>query len=417
MLKNEYIVFYPSNWLYNAGVIGFLKVLEELEDLEEKFEFTPDGKVKVPSKVFVRATDVLPTSIKALVKYFTKDEDIERWLNKKDKDGISNKEKFRYKVQTDFKNKEELGYRYFQTWGKLFGSRAPYQNLVQQGEWGDFSFISLIEEVVRNLDSKDLVCGFCNRKNISENWLRKRGSLEKRVSIMADPHTHAAQLGASIGEFPNSFWHNKWTTFICPLCVLMLIHHHVSFVSFNGSEIFINVPDFRLIYDLNNFLHTFIREYRAYGLEKLLGSTFIYWALKRKTLLGAWTLMNIEVIIKKRVRTAENRSETVIDYFDLPFHVTRILLDPEIASIIDKIGEEKIFDLIIEGKFSELEKINHIVLKTVLKLHNKEVVSADDPITKYISNYKDLSHLQRISKLLPKLYAKILKVLQTGGLR
>lgn len=379
MQKNDHIVFYPSNWLYNAGVVGFLKTLEEFENTEEgKFEFTSDGRVIIPLQVFIRDSNSLPTSIKALIKKY---------------------------IIKEYSEKE-LGDSYIQLWGKLFASNAPYQNLVQRKEWEEYRFIELIEEIVKNLNSKDLTCGFCKKKNISQEWFEKKGkTLEKRITILAHPHT--ADLGASIGEFPNAFWNNKNSIFICPLCVFMLIHHKFSFIPFNDSEIFINTPNFKLTYDLNKFFNA-IRTYKEYEIEKLLGSTFLQWAIKRKTLLGAWTIMNIEVIIKRK------KPETVVDYFDLPFHITRILLDPEIASLIDKIGEEKIFDLIIKGNFSELEKVNYYVLKTILKLHNKEKVSENDPIREYIGNHSNLEHLYKISTLIPQLYTKILKVLKAG---
>jgi len=34
--KEEYITLYPSNWLYNASILGFLKVLEH--DKKNDFE-------------------------------------------------------------------------------------------------------------------------------------------------------------------------------------------------------------------------------------------------------------------------------------------------------------------------------------------------------------------------------------------
>ncbi|MCM8809761.1 MAG: hypothetical protein NC934_06300, partial [Candidatus Omnitrophica bacterium] len=138
------------------------------------------------------------------------------------------------------------------------------------------------------------------------------------------------------------------------------------------------------------------------------------WAIKRRTLLGAWTMMNIEMIIERRVQTGPKQSETIIDYFDLPHHITQILLDHEIADLINRIGEEKIFDLIVAGKFSELEKANYFVLRALLKLKNNEKLSENDPVTKYIDD-KNKDHLSKISNLLPELYAKIIKTLKSGG--
>jgi len=109
--------------------------------------------------------------------------------------------------------------------------------------------------------------------------------------------------------------------------------------------------------------------------------------------------MNIEVIIKK---------QGMIDYFDLPENITKILLDYEIASLIERIGEEKIFDLILQGKFSELEKANYFGLRAILKLKNGEDISKNDLIRKYF-RVCELNHLQKASKILPELYIKILE--------
>ena len=52
--------------------------------------------------------------------------------------------------------------------------------------------------------------------------------------------------------------------------------------------------------------------------------------------------MNIEVIIKR-----SEGGKFFIDYFDLPYSITKILLDYEIANLINQINEEKIFELIL----------------------------------------------------------------------
>jgi len=84
--------------------------------------------------------------------------------------------------------------------------------------------------------------------------------------------------------------------------------------------------------------------------------------------------MNIEVIIKS---WHKEEKKGIIDYFDLPQDITKILLDYEIASLIEEIKEEKIFDLILQGKFSEIEKANYFVLKAILKLKNKEKIGGE----------------------------------------
>jgi CRISPR-associated protein Cst1 len=386
------ITLYPSNWLYNASVTGFLKILNE-EDFEQ-VEFN-DGALKLPKQWFI-ADETYPISYagRLLINKLVSQEDLEDWLKQ-------NEEKYKEFVEKHFYANPEEGYKYVRAWGHLFASGKPFQNLIQikkKEEWLEFQFFKLVEKFVEE-ENGDLRCNFCQKRNISLEFLRREKTLEKRLIVFANSHT--SKLGASIGEFPNSFWNNKSSIFICPFCVYLLIHHdRFALIKTPEGEIFINAPDFKLIWDLNNFTEKLLAKSKEYEVRKILGSSLLQWAVKRRTLLGAWTMMNIEVIVKKG---------SIIDYFDLPPDITKILLDYEIASLIEEINEEKIFDLILAGNFSELEKANYFVLRAILKLKKKEEINKNDPITKYFTKYNDLQYLRKVSLMLPKLYGKILE--------
>jgi CRISPR-associated protein Cst1 len=392
----EKIILYPSNWLYNAGVVGLLKILKE-EDLK-KVEFD-SGNVRIPKDWFIPKDEFpIPYIGRLLIDKIVSDEDLNDWLPKKDKKSEkTNEEKYKDFVNKHFSNFHKEGYKYVRARGKLFGSNTPFQNLVQPKEWSEFQLFELIKDFVEQDNNGQLVCTFCKRKNIPFEFLKKEKSLEKRLIIFADPHTD--ELGASIGKFPNSFWNNKSSIFICPFCVYLFIHHRLAFIPTSEGEIFINAPDFKLIWDLNRFAENILTKSKEYEIRKILGSSLLQWAIKRRALLGAWTMMNIEVIVKKG---------DTIDYFDLPQDITKILLDPEIANLIERINEEKIFDLILRGKFSEIEKANYFVLKAILKLKKKEKISENDPIKKYFTN-DNLEYLKKVSEILPELYLKILE--------
>jgi CRISPR-associated protein Cst1 len=406
MTKNS-ITLYPSNWLYNAGVVGLLKILKE-EDLK-KVEFD-SGNVRIPKDWFIPKDEFpIPYVGKLLTDKIVSEKDLNDWLQNKDKGGKTNEEKYKDFVNKHFSNFYKEGYKYVRAGGKwFFGSKTPFQNLVQQKEWLEFQLFKLIKNFVEQDNNGQLVCTFCKRKNIPFEFLKKEKSLEKRLIIFADPHTD--ELGASIGKFPNSFWNNKSSIFICPYCVYLFIHHRLAFIPTSEGEIFINASDFKLIWDLNRFAENLLQKSKEYEIRKILGSSLLQWAIKRRTLLGAWTMMNIEVIIKS---WHKEEKKWIIDYFDLPQNITKILLDYEIASLIEEINEEKIFDLILQGKFSELEKANYFVLRTILKLKNKEKnkekISKNDPITKYFTKYQDFNYLKKVSEILPELYIKILE--------
>jgi CRISPR-associated protein Cst1 len=399
---NNQLILYPSNWIYNASVIGLLKVINENELDSSKFEQIEfkNGTIRIPKEwFFLSKNETIPYLTSLLIKKIVDDEDLKDWKEKKDKKGKTNKEKYKYLVDQYFPNSQEEGYRYIRARGKLFGTNTPFQNLVQSGEWEKFELFKLINETLEKYNENNLTCFFCNKNNINSASIKKEKSLEKRIIIFQNPHTK--YLGPSIGEFPNSFWNNN-SVLICPLCVYLFIHHIFGFIKIQEGEIFINAPDFELIWDLNQFVENILNKHKDYNTRKILGISLLQWAIKRRTLLSSWTMMNIELIIKK---------QNNINYFELPTNITKILLDYEIANLINDINEEKIFDLILAGKFSELEKATYFTLKAIIKLINQENINENDPIKQYIKKCDDLKHLKKIASKLPILYAKILNKL------
>jgi CRISPR-associated protein Cst1 len=368
MTKNS-IALYPSNWLYNAGVVGLLKVLEYNE-----IGFEINEQVII-NKASIKA------SYKGIFKY----------------------------------HKEVLKEKKFSIWGK----NKRYPNYIQssQKEFFENHYIEALQSVEK---SKNKTCSWCEGYFISQNLIdniksKFKGNfssfIEQREKFQG---IHFAGLGAAITEVPNSFWNLNFSIPICHLCSYLIIFNHLAFIKTPEGEIFINAPDFKLIWELNRFAENLLQKSKEYEIRKILGSSLLQWAIKRRTLLGAWTMMNIEVIVKKRIVNPNTKKvETIIDYFDLPQNITKILLDYEIASLIEEINEEKIFDLILQGKFSELEKANYFVLRTILKLKNKEKnkeeISKNDPITKYFTKYQDFNYLKKVSEILPELYIKILE--------
>ena len=348
------IILYPSNWLYNAGVVGLLKVLGNIKDV--KYEIK-DGSIEIQKKGL------------------NIEEIFENW------DELT-------------KNKLKIYYK-----GKKGGTQKYYY--ANQTENSIKEKIKSLLENNKKEGSKrrgfNIFCSICGASEIVNTT-----KLQKKMLTQA----YGNILLASARTFPNSYWMLNPREIICSKCEFILMCHHIPFITLEGSnknekiEIFINSPSFTLIIDLNSFAENLLQKSKEYEVRKILGSSLLQWAIKRRTLLGAWTMMNIEVIVKKG---------SIIDYFDLPPNITKMLLDYEIASLIEEINEEKIFDLILAGKFSELEKANYFVLKTILKLKKKEEINENDPITKYFTKYNDLQYLRKVSLILPKLYGKILE--------
>jgi len=361
MSENK-ITLYPSNWLYNAGVVGLLKVLEY-----NKINFEINERVSIN-----RAA--IKESYEGILSY----------------------------------HKEVLKEKFY-----IWGKNKRYPNYIQQKQKDFFKnhYIEALQKVEKNGNKK---CSWCEGyfipseeiKNIENKFNGNFSAfMEQREKFQG---IHFAGLGAAITKVPNSFWNLNFSLPICHLCSYLIIFNHLAFIPTSEGEIFINAPDFELIWDLNKFAEEILQKSKEYEIRKIFGSSLLQWAIKRRALLGAWTMMNIEVIIKRKIKS-NNKIENIINYFDLPEKITIILLDYEIADLIERIGEERIFDLILAGKFSEIEKANYLVLKTILKLKNKEKISQNDPITKYFRNYNNLNYLQKISLILPELYIKILE--------
>ncbi|MEO0118727.1 MAG: type I-B CRISPR-associated protein Cas8b1/Cst1 [candidate division WOR-3 bacterium] len=358
------ISFIPSNWLYNASVIGFLKVLESFD--KHSFEFKDGGEIEIDRETIKKSYEKI----------------------------------FEYH-KTHFE--EEF---------KIWGNNKRYPNYIQPKQ-KDFFEKYYIESLSNVREGNSKKCSWCRGYFLSDeelNSLKKKfsGNFEKFITQREIFQAiHLRELGGAITEMPNSFWNLKFSLPICHLCSYLIIFHHFSFCKIDrNTEIFINAPDFRLIWDLNKFGEIFKEKYE---IKEILGLSLLKWAERRKVLLGSWTIMNIEVIIKR-----SEGGKFFIDYFDLPYSITKILLDYEIANLINQINEEKIFELILNGKFTELEMVNYYVLKTLLKLKNKENISQNDPIIKYLSEdkYKKKVYLEKIAKILPELYGKILKHLE-----
>jgi CRISPR-associated protein Cst1 len=372
---NNQLILYPSNWIYNASVIGLLKVLEFC-----KISFNINKTVSID---------------KLSIKY-------------------AYKEIFNY-------HQQKLNENFF-----IWGKNNRYPNYIQQTQKDFFEkdYIPSLEKINKSNTKKCSCCsGYFIPQNILDNLKNKfHGDFDKFIDQREKFQAiHFSGLGAPITETPNFFWNSNYSIPICHLCSFLIIFNHLAFIKTEEGEIFINAPDFELIWDLNQFVENILNKHKNYNTRKILGISLLQWAIKRRTLLSSWTMMSIELIIKKEIKIKKEMKEKskkqiikkqiIIDYFELPTNITKILLDYEIANLINDINEEKIFDLILAGKFSELEKATYFTLKAIIKLINQENINENDPIKQYIKKCDDLEHLKKIASKLPTLYAKIVNKL------
>lgn len=343
---NDTITLYPKNWLYNAGVIGLLKVLSSKINIDSWLK--DDGSLDLDLVIFHRGKFNIPNALVYYVEYLTEDENIEEWLDKTDKNSVTNREKYKkfYDQMGDF------GYRLVRAFNKLFRSNMPYQNLVQESEWQEFiEFVGKLANV--NQKGEHYTCDLCGE----EKAVGSNSGLKERLFRFG--FTHSKLLGPSISEFPNSFWNNKASFIVCPLCAFLLIHHHIALTKLSdGSEIFINAPSFKLMWYLNKYVKEIFEREKIQAVRQLLGMSLIEMALKLNLQLGKWTMMNIEVVIKR---------ESEIDFFSLPLETVTMLLDRDIATQLRDIGEISILDLFLEGRYKEILEVGERILEIALK--------------------------------------------------
>ncbi|MDW7973516.1 MAG: hypothetical protein RMI01_10010, partial [Thermodesulfovibrio sp.] len=156
-------------------------------------------------------------------------------------------------------------------------------------------------------------------------------------------------------NMPNFYWicSQDGLDRICSLCQFLIIHQHLAFTKIHdGSEIFINAPSFKLMYELNKLVkELYGGKGKSKSVRKILGMTLIEYSRRLWFNLGRWSQMNIEVVIR---RGDVIRKRDVIDFYSLPYHTVNILSDTKIAILVSSIDESKILDYIISGKHEEI---------------------------------------------------------------
>jgi len=344
---NDKLILYPSNWLYNAGVVGFISTIPP-----DSFTFT-SGLIEVNKSVF-------------------NDLDIEN--NYFDKNKIIN-----------LKGKNEYYPNYIDTRGN--------QKTV---------FISFIKRFI-NLDQSGR-CNTCtNPYYLPESYIEEikneNEAAEKFFEKIKDFNiVHNRLLGPSTGEFPNGFWNMKQSLEICHLCNFILLHHHLALTKMPNSQIFINAPSFKVMYELNKL----VRE--VYGTDnyeeskskrEILAMSIIEYSRKIATTLGLWTGMNIEIV---------TRSSKGIDFFSLPYDVVKIISDREVASLLSELGEFKILNNVLDKKYAYLTEIAYLLLRESTKDYNER---NNDLIKSILYRWDNQRNLVDTANKILKLYSLI----------
>ena len=366
MISREIILF-PSNWIYNAGVIGFLRVLDELN---------------------VPVVNCIRNDGSVILTQFPDVEDI-------------------FKKWVELSPKSKKGKSLVYGWKDAYYANQTEKSIKKR--------IRALIEGYKNEDDKRSVilsCCFCLQKM----------KIKKRDVVNLNQAFGNILLGSE-KTFVNMYWVNQPKDFVCPQCSFIIMCHHLAFIPLSdGSKIFINAPSFNLMFNLNKFAAEI---FGSFPLEKelnkrnILAMSIIEYAIKIQITLGVWAKMNIEII--SLTRHTNNEQETIslrrnrnnkqkIEFFSLPYDVVNILSDRRIASLLSEIGELKILNIILEQKFSQLSEFGYDLLRfSLVKSGERESSLKNRIMQKYNRIIKDRSsgELTKLAEKMFQLYALI----------
>lgn len=365
-LKDEelMITLYPTNWLYNAGVIGFLQCLERDDYLESN----------------------------KLTRYNFKNNLVE-----------INNHVFEYIKVDD---------NYFENGNivNLRGANSYYKNFIDTSGKQKKVFRELIKAFSNNKLIFSNICSMCSnsiyvdKNQIYINNIDEQANIDNFFNKIENlSMSHNIILGGSIKKFPNAYWNINNKFKICHLCSFILIHHHLAFIKLSdNSEIFINAPSFKVMYEMNKLAKEIFGKSDVSERQKreILAMSIIEYSRKLNLSLGMWEQMNIEIIIK---------SKNGIDTFSLPSQTVNLISDRQIASMLSEIGEFSVLNVVLNGEIDKLLNMGYKFIRIGLKKNNELNKSDKKYINYYIFKDKNKIDLTNFAQKILKLYTAIIE--------
>ncbi|MCS7262483.1 MAG: hypothetical protein NZ560_03600, partial [Aquificaceae bacterium] len=255
-------------------MVGLLRVLSKHEKTDEVFSLE-DECVRMKTEMFEKIRKDKDTSRIKLVPFWHYWYVLESWSaigdrakrkwkakekekEKTSKITISEEISYEFKKNEEYKNKimevieknlgkptREFVESFIDVYGYLFFKL--YRNYSPTGEYNIDEFIKKVGNIEKiksgsPTPTNNHFCSFCN-------------SSEYKLEPISVKYMNL--LMPSYNEFPNSHWNCSadGIDMICSLCQFIIIHHHLAFTKIHdGSEIFINAPSFKLMYELNKLV-------------------------------------------------------------------------------------------------------------------------------------------------------------------
>ena len=357
------MIFYPSDWLYNASVIGFSLAVErffgrdevtcnddgtlEIDDalIETLFENLYAVRGKLPGSLAFSPkgqegaafASKLPL-IAWLFLRMTADHMLEGNAFKKELENIQSVDL--YDPLSIFKVVRP----------KYFYKDGPFVNAVGAGTKDVPSRVAELFGRPGKFEEYSLHCGFCGRSfPVPQN---KRRLFVDNILV--------GYAGSSVNEFPNAYWDFLPSSPVCDTCSVLVFFHIFALERSPEREFFfVNSPSFKLSRDL-------IKQIKSFG-EKPDG-IFFKNVVDRLTALASvkagWGSMGIEIY--RIVGDPPGKYQEVKVMRIGPDAVERLTATPSVPEYLRRMNSTAIFEAFVERDYGRLFQLLHLVCKCIV---------------------------------------------------
>ncbi len=412
-LSSSKLTLYPANWLYNAGVVGFLRVLDAMgEDVEGMLR--EDGGVEVETKIleenFNKTSDDLKgTILEGLPSYWwsylqqttgrkfsmevckpLKVSDIKDLLiSEIQSDSRKKNSPIRIKKKkVDIFHGNSRNYKILEIENKLvsiYNSNDKEEiinicDFIPPDVWRDYllhrylrqglgALNDIYKNMINNTRWRDLGKIIEDFKNLEPFANRNKSKVGvcifcgHRGKVYPLNYMFSSDLFPADG-FPNSAWNLSSLSYYCKKCEFFVIHRHIGMTDLGkNSLIFINAPSFKIMWYLNRYAREIYGREKAKRVEQILGMSLIEMTLRLNRELSRWTAMNIEVVLKRGDE---------INFFSLPYEVVRIITNRKVASLLSRINRYDVLNLVLKGDFEGILRMGERMLRERMNLKDEK---------------------------------------------
>jgi CRISPR-associated protein Cst1 len=374
------VEIYPSSWYYNACVQGFLETLawglgkDGQQQVEEMLQ--DDGRVVIPYTLIESGFSTNNTPVPS--GYTLKDSEIPEmkrfgwwWVQ--------------YSYESGFVRKDDRGksldlHGMVETVSRnLFHKNALYPNLLQFS-WDKVDFLNSWFSL-ENTVGAGIKCSFCgNHCRFDEN---------SRIYDVFFTRSLSGLLGDGPGVFPNLFWNTKPNLPICKYCRSYFLCFHIV----HRNRFFVNSDSLKVNWHLNHLLRTQIGTEKSWRQQALMNAVHYDPQLRRA--MGSWGLQNLEILIFERGK---------VNCYPISANLAKLLLVPSISSLIGRISNRNVWDIVLKERFDYLLTITYKSLIVFLagKGEDPDVIRAwgknITPIADIIDLYQEIRRYQEGSQ-------------------